>query len=234
MWLPGTAAAMPAIIASRVRSISSATCGRRLADVEGPGAVAMPAVDDRAGVDRHDLAGADRPLARDAVDDLVVDRDAHAGRERPARVDARVALERRGRPGGPDVRLGDGVEVGGRDARPELGLDHVEDLARRRDRRAASARSRARDLRVTIVRPRPRRASAVHQRLGHRVDRPAGRRRWSGRRGRGSARRPRAAAGPAGPSAPGRSPRRRPRAGRAPSRRGRRRRRSRGGFETRL
>src|SRR6185369_2220915 len=66
---------------------------RRVADVEGPRAVTVPAVEDRAGVDRHDLACTDRPLARDAVDDLVVDRDADAGRERPTRVDPRIALE---------------------------------------------------------------------------------------------------------------------------------------------
>ena len=41
---------------------------------------------------------ADRPVAGDAVDDLVVDRDAEAGRERVARV-APVALERRDRAG---------------------------------------------------------------------------------------------------------------------------------------
>ena len=120
---------MPAIIALAGQVDELGDPGRRLADVEGPRAVAVPAVDDRAGVDRHDLAGADRPLAGDAVDDLVVDRDADAGRERPARVDPRIALERRGRAGLPDVGLGEGVEVGGRDARAELGLDDVEDLA---------------------------------------------------------------------------------------------------------
>ena len=102
--------------------------GRRVADIERPRTVAVPAVDDGARVDRHDLAGPDRPLAGDAVDDLVVDRDADAGREWPARVDPRVALERRRRAGRADVRLGDGVEMGRRDARPELGLDPVEDL----------------------------------------------------------------------------------------------------------
>ncbi len=30
--------------------------GRRFADVEGPGGITMPAIDDRAGIDRHDLA----------------------------------------------------------------------------------------------------------------------------------------------------------------------------------
>jgi len=52
-----------------------------MAHDEGPGAVAMPAVVDRPGVHGHDLAIADQALAGDAVDDLVVDRDAEAGRE---------------------------------------------------------------------------------------------------------------------------------------------------------
>ena len=128
MWLPGTAAAMPAIIASRVVSISRWHGRRRHADEERPGRIAVPAIDDGAGVDRHDLAVADRPLAGDAVDDLVIERDAQAGRERPARVDARVALERRDGAGRADVRLGQAVEVAGRDARLELALDECEDL----------------------------------------------------------------------------------------------------------
>src|SRR4051794_32917197 len=57
--------------------------GRWVADVERPGPVAVPAVEDRTGVDGHDLALADGPVARDAVDDLVVDRDAHARRKWP-------------------------------------------------------------------------------------------------------------------------------------------------------
>ena len=36
--------------------MSSAHVGRRLADVERPGGVAVPALDDGAGVDRDDLA----------------------------------------------------------------------------------------------------------------------------------------------------------------------------------
>ena len=52
-----------------------------LADHERAGAVAVPAVEDRADVDGHERAVADRPLARDAVDDLGVDRDAGARRE---------------------------------------------------------------------------------------------------------------------------------------------------------
>src|SRR4029077_3000873 len=102
--------------------------GRGIADIEGARPVAVPAVDDRAGVDRDDLAGLDRAVAGDAVDDLVVDRDADAGRERPLGVDAWVALERRRAACRPDVGLGQGVEVRGRDARSQLGLDLVEDL----------------------------------------------------------------------------------------------------------
>ena len=56
MWLPGTAAAMPAIIAASVASMRSRDRRRRLADEERPGGVAVPAVEDRAGIDRHDLA----------------------------------------------------------------------------------------------------------------------------------------------------------------------------------
>ena len=69
---------------------------RRLADVERPSAVAVVALPDRAGVDGDDLALLDYAAARDAVDDLVVDRDADARRE------ALVALERRP---GPALRM---------------------------------------------------------------------------------------------------------------------------------
>jgi hypothetical protein len=100
--------------------------GSRLADDECPGAVAVPAVVDRARVDRHDLAVADRPIAGDAVDDLAVDRDAQARRERVAAV--AVALERRHRAGAPDVALREPVEVSGRHTRLQLRLDQGEDL----------------------------------------------------------------------------------------------------------
>jgi len=101
---------------------------RRLADEEGPSRVAVPALDDGAGIDRDDLAIADHSLARDPVDDLVVDRDANTGRKGPARVDPGVSLERRGRAGRPDVGFGEAVEVCRRDARLELGLDEREHL----------------------------------------------------------------------------------------------------------
>ena len=83
----------------------------------------------------------------------------------------------------------------------------------------------ARDLRVTIVRPRPASRSdsiraSVTASIACRPSTVA-----QDALVAGSARRPRAAAGPAAPSGPGRSPRRRPRAGRGPSRRGRRPRR---------
>src|SRR5258705_1835077 len=96
------------------------------ADDERPGAVAMPAVVDGPGIDRYDLALADQPLTRDAVDDLVVDGDAQAGRERVAPV--AVALERWDRAGRSDVALGQAVEVARGDTRLELGLDEGQDL----------------------------------------------------------------------------------------------------------
>jgi hypothetical protein len=102
--------------------------GRRLADVERPRAVAMPAIDDRPGVDRDDLSGPDRPLARDPVLDLVIDRDADAGGERAARVQAGIALERRGRSRLADVRLGQAVELGRGHTRLELALDQGQHL----------------------------------------------------------------------------------------------------------
>ena len=100
--------------------------GRRLADHEGPGTVAVPAVVDRSGVNRHDLAVADLALAGDPVDNLVVDRDAEAGRERVASM--AVPLERWHRPGRADMALGKAVEVSGGDAWPQLGFDEGQDL----------------------------------------------------------------------------------------------------------
>ena len=65
----------------------------------------------------------DPALRRDAVDDLVVDRDADAAREDPA-VDL-VALERRHGAAAARHLLGDPIELGGghpgRDARAQLG-----------------------------------------------------------------------------------------------------------------
>ena len=129
---PGRPRAMPAIIASARRVDELARLGRDLADEERPRAVAVPAVDDRADVDRHERAGADGPLAGDAVDDLGVDRDARARGERPRALAvaaaAEVALERRDRARAPDVALGQPVEVARGDPRLELGLDEREDL----------------------------------------------------------------------------------------------------------
>ena len=110
----------------------------------------------------------------------------------------------------------------GRDARADLGLDDVEDLADDTtgaahpldlgarlagDHRQTAPASRSDSIRASVTV----------------VDRLAGRRPWPGRPCRGSARRPRGAAGPAAPSGPGPSPRRRPRAARGPSHRCRRR-----------
>jgi len=99
---------------------------RWMAHDEGPGAVAMPAVVDRAGVHGHDLAIADQALAGDAVDDLVVDRDAEAGREGVAAV--AVALERGHGTGRADVAFGEAVEVGGRNPGLQLRFDEGENL----------------------------------------------------------------------------------------------------------
>ncbi len=57
----------------------------------GAGAVAMEAADERAHVHADDVTLLQHPLAGDAVDDLIVDGDAHAGRI------AVVVQERRGR-----------------------------------------------------------------------------------------------------------------------------------------
>jgi hypothetical protein len=62
------------------------------------------------------------------VDDLVVDGDAQAAWERPARVDPGVALEGRDRARLADVGLGELVEVAGRDARLQLLFHEGEDL----------------------------------------------------------------------------------------------------------
>jgi hypothetical protein len=75
---PGTAAAIPAIIARRVVSTSSPTSALGFPTTNVRGSVAVPAVEDGPGVDRHDLAVADQSARPDAMDDLAVDRDAQA------------------------------------------------------------------------------------------------------------------------------------------------------------
>src|SRR5207249_11639960 len=47
--------------------------GRVTPDEERACRIAVPALDDRPGVDRHELAGLDRAIAGDPVDDLVVE-----------------------------------------------------------------------------------------------------------------------------------------------------------------
>ena len=101
---------------------------RWLTDVEGARPVAVPAIDDGARVDRYDLAVADHALARDAMDDLIVDGDAQAGREGSTRIDARIALEGRRRTRRPDVGFSQTVQVPGGNARLELFLDQGKDL----------------------------------------------------------------------------------------------------------
>ena len=78
---------------SRARARAAIDAGLVTADDEGDGAVAVPPVDLGAAVDAQQIAVAQHPVARDAVDDLVVDGDARGGRE------AVVALEVRARPG---------------------------------------------------------------------------------------------------------------------------------------
>ena len=186
--LPATAAAMPAMRARRVAVDELVDLGAGAAHDERPGRVAVPAVDDRADVDRHDLAVADHPVAGDAVDDLAVDRDAGARREGrrapPVAAAAEVALERRDRPGRADMVLGEAVELAGRDARAELLLHEGEDLgddppgaahlvdlpARLAGDHVSLARERRRRSRPGPRRGRPtrRRSAAVRRRSGAR------------------------------------------------------------------
>ena len=123
---PGMAAAIPGHHRQPGRVDELAHLRGGLADDERPSPVAVPAVEDRAGIDRHDLALPDRALAGDPVDDLIVDRDAQAGRKRVAAV--AVALERRNGASRADVALGEPVEMARRDTGPELGLGEREDL----------------------------------------------------------------------------------------------------------
>src|SRR4051794_2758699 len=105
---------------------------RRRTDDERPCRIRMPALVDRADVDRHDLALANGPVARDPVDHLVVDADAQRGRirVRPVAVlpATEVALERRCHAVGLDVALAKPVELTRRDPRPQLGFDEREHL----------------------------------------------------------------------------------------------------------
>ncbi len=78
-----------------------------VADRDRRGGVAVPALDDRPAVDRHDVALFEHPVAGDAVHDLVVDRRAQGV---PV---ARDALERRRRTAAEDVLLRQLVELDG-------------------------------------------------------------------------------------------------------------------------
>ena len=134
---PSRAAAMPAHSASSVTRISSATSGGDLADRDGDRGVAVPAVDDRAAVDRDHVAVGEHADAGDAVHDLVVDRGADGAGERRVA----VALERRDAAVRADVVLGERVELAGGDTRPHRGAQQLEGLARPAGRRRASGRS---------------------------------------------------------------------------------------------
>ncbi len=96
--------------------------------------VAVPAVDDRAAVERDQVALTQLAVTRDAVHDLVVHRGADRGRE------ALVPEERRRRPGGADGVLGDGVQVGGGHARAARRPAAPRGCGRRPARPAASTR----------------------------------------------------------------------------------------------
>ncbi|CAO5231769.1 hypothetical protein FAGKG844_160039 [Frankia sp. AgKG'84/4] len=124
--------------------------GRDLADGDSDRRVAVPAVDDRAAVDRDDVALAQHPLAAgDRVDHLVVHRAADG--RRVGRL--RVTLERRDPAVGANRLLGQRVQVGGGDAgrdglaQPGQGLGHQQaghahlgDLSRRLDLDVLSSR----------------------------------------------------------------------------------------------
>ncbi len=97
-----------------------------IADDERPCRVAVPAVDDGAGVDRHDLSFAHAPRAGHAVDDLVVDRYAQRVAERGDA--AGHADERWHAARGADHLLCDLVELERGHARPQLGREAVQDV----------------------------------------------------------------------------------------------------------
>ena len=108
-----------------------------LAHGHGDGRVAVPAVDDRAAVDRDDVAVLEHPGARDPVHHLVVDRGADGRRE------GRVAVpQERGHPAGvADVLLRDRVELTGADAGDDPRAEQLQRLRRRAARRPASSLS---------------------------------------------------------------------------------------------
>src|SRR5436190_4722097 len=100
--------------------------GRLPADEQGDGGVGVIALPDRAEVERQQIAGLEDALAGDAVDDLLVDRDAERCRE-PA-----VPLQRRRRAGLYDRRFGDRVKLCRLDPRAHGGdgpLDRLRDDA---------------------------------------------------------------------------------------------------------
>src|SRR5579875_434866 len=138
----------------------------RLVDLAYPhrdGRVAVPAVDDRAAVDRDDVARVEAAVpGGDAVHDLLVHRRADRGRI------AVVAEEGRDRARRSDLALGNRVEVGGGDPRPHrLG----EDPQRMRDHQASLAHAgdlpRGLDLNRTIA-PQPHATTPPLQRYRRR------------------------------------------------------------------
>ncbi len=103
---------------------------RRLADVEHAAGVAVIAVLDHRDVDVHDVAVLQRPLARHAVADLVVDRSADRLRKR-AVAGRRVVERRRNRALLADhVVVAEPVQLAGRHPGLHVRRDEVEDFGR--------------------------------------------------------------------------------------------------------
>ena len=109
-------------------------------DADGAGGVTVPAIQDRAAVDRDQVSGREPGLgAGDAVHDLVVDRGADRRRV-PV-----VPLERGDGTGRADLPLGDRVQVLGGDAGLDRGRQHVQRV-RHHQARLAHRRDLARRL----------------------------------------------------------------------------------------
>ena len=97
--LPGTIAAIPASAPPRRRPRAARSAGTSVADAEGDRGVAVPAVEDRAAVDGHQVAvGEHLGRRRDAVHDLVVHRRADRRRVAVVAQERRHGAARRGSP----------------------------------------------------------------------------------------------------------------------------------------
>ena len=110
MWLPGLGGGDAEVerLACRVDQ-TAAPPGDGLAARDREPAVGPPAVEDQPAVERHEVAVLDHQRAGNAVDDLVVDRDAQRVGESLVPEEARDAVVI------PDERLRLAVEIEGRD-----------------------------------------------------------------------------------------------------------------------